>query len=340
MIDLSKNTNPYYPSRSIKNHLKNTVFKINNYPHKNSDYIKKTLSKYFDISEQNITTTNGTLGAFDSLIKNTKAKNIGFIVPTFWGMQCIASNNNCKLVYKKIKDNYSVDDIISLAKNTDLLYICNPNNPTLAYISKHKILKIVEKNPSCHFVIDETLLNFSPFYHKNSLYPEVVNYSNLSVLISFSKIFNLGGLRIGMLCSNISVIKKIEENNVIFCNNVFVESIIKDIGKDFFRIDRAIFQKNFNSFYVTLNKKHVEKFVNMNVSFVNVKFKKYVNTQKMLKFLRKNNFIIADLSSMYLELDNNWLRVSVGKLYEMKRLAILMNEFLEVNYGEKNNNCK
>ena len=52
--------------------------------------------------------------------------------------------------------------------------------------------------------------------------------------------------------------------------------------------------------------------------------------------LRENGFIIADLSSMYIELEKKWVRVSIGKSNEMKKLAKLINNFLEVNYDKQN----
>ena len=77
--------------------------------------------------------------------------------------------------------------------------------------------------------------------------------------------------------------------------------------------------------------------MDVHVSFVNIKFKNYVDINKMLNYLRENGFIIADLSSMYIELEKKWVRVSIGKSNEMKKLAKLINNFLEVNYDKKIN---
>lgn len=333
MIDLSKNINPYYPSSTIKKHLMNTISKVNCYPHKNNNYVNQLLSKYFNINEENIVLSNGTLDAFDRLIKILKTKKVGFLIPTFWGMQSIADINGCQLINCYFKNDYSLKDISNLSKKVDMIYICNPNNPTLTYVPKEELLSVIKKNSNCHFVIDETLLAFSPNYCLDSLYNEVDKFNNLSVLISFSKIFSLGGLRIAMLCSNTNIIKKIKGNNIMFSTNLFIESIIKDIGKDYFKIDRTVFQRNFNIFYSCLTKKHIDKYINLNVSFVNIKFKDYVDTEKLLVYLNMNNFNVANISSMYLELDKNWIRISVGKVNEMKKLAKLINDFLEVKYG-------
>ena len=337
MIDLSKNTNPYYPSKELKKHLIDAALNVNFYPHKDFNYVNQIFSSYFDIDEKNITITVGTLGAFDNLIKVLKVKKIGFLSPTFWGMQNVASQNKCKLVYSNATFNYSLESISKLAKKVDMIYICNPNNPTLAYLSRKNIINLLKDNRNCHFVIDETLLSFSPDYKKQSLYKEVNKYQNLSVMISFSKIFSLGGLRLALLFSNKNTIEKIKENNVMFSVNLFIENVAEYLGKNYFKIDRNIFQRNFYLFKQYLTKKHIEEYVDVHVSFVNIKFKNYVDINKMLNYLRENGFIIADLSSMYIELEKKWVRVSIGKSNEMKKLAKLINNFLEVNYDKKIN---
>ena len=340
MIDLSKNTNPYYPSYNINKHLLQAIKDINIYPPMNNNVLEGKISKYFQINENNIYLAKGTLEAFDTLLKNLKVKKIGFLTPTFWGMQVLAKKNNCELIYEQIDNNYTENQIEQLAKKVDLLYLCNPNNPTLSYINQNILKKLIKNNTNCHFVIDETLLSFSPLYYKETLYRLVNNQSNLSVMISFSKIFSLGGLRIAIMFSNQKNLDTIKKDRLIFSSNILTQYIVDDVGKEYFKIDRKKFSDNFSMFINLLDNKFIDKIINENVSFILIKFKEQVNTQKLIKYLEKNNFLIADISTMYLELEKNWVRISIGKKNDLKKLAKLINKYLEVKYEQKFNSNK
>lgn len=333
MIDLSKNTNPYYPSHSINKHLLKAINDINIYPPMNSDILENRISKYFKVNEDNIYLSKGTLEAFDTLLKSLKIKKIGFLAPTFWGMQLLAKSNGCELIYEKIENNeYTANQIEKLAKKVDLLYLCNPNNPTLSYIDQNSLKKIIKNNSDCHFVIDETLLAFSPSYEKKSLYKLVNSQSNLSVIISFSKIFSLGGLRIAIMFSNQKNLETIKKERLIFSSNILIQYIIDDLGKEYFKINRKKFEDNFSMFLKLLDNKFIDKTINKNVSFILIKFKEHINTEELIEYLKKNNFLIADISAMYLELEKNWVRISIGKKNNLKTLAKLINKYLEVKY--------
>ena len=139
-------------------------------------------------------------------------------------------------------------------------------------------------------------------------------------------------MRIALLCSTQKIIKRIKENKIIFSNSIFLENIINDIGRYYFKINRSVFKKNFEVFKSLLNFKYIDNYVDAHVSFVNIKFKNYINVDNLLIYLKKHNYIIANISSMYLELDKNWVRISIGKYRQMIKLAKLINDFLEEEY--------
>ena len=79
MIDLSKNQNPYYPTKKIYRKLKKEVKSIKFY---SEDYVKISLSKTSGnrrITERNILITNGTMEAMDLILFAKKKKKIGWI---------------------------------------------------------------------------------------------------------------------------------------------------------------------------------------------------------------------------------------------------------------------
>lgn len=79
-------------------------------------------------------------------------------------------------------------------KNSKLLFLCSPNNPTGNAFAQEDIVSLLD-----HFngmvVVDEAYIDFAD---TPSLLPLLNRYSNLIVLQTLSKAFGLAGLRLGL----------------------------------------------------------------------------------------------------------------------------------------------
>ncbi len=85
-----------------------------------------------------------------------------------------------------------VDKLEDLARDADIAYICNPNNPTGGYWENDRLLAVIGKHPHTLFVVDEAYRDFLP-----REMPALPLLGNLFLLRSLTKIFHLSGLRIG-----------------------------------------------------------------------------------------------------------------------------------------------
>ena len=102
------------------------------------------------------------------------------------------------------KDNFEInieklEELIT--KNTSLIIINNPNNPTGSYMNKLKIKKLVsmlEKYPDIFILSDEI---YSKIIFENEKMPSLLNYESLKerliVLEGWSKTFCMTGWRLG-----------------------------------------------------------------------------------------------------------------------------------------------
>ena len=81
----------------------------------------------------------------------------------------------------------------------DVLWICNPNNPTGQVIKPEVLLALIRNNPQTTFVIDEAYVDFC--MEEISLESKAGQIENLIILKSLTKNNCLPGLRLGyMLC--------------------------------------------------------------------------------------------------------------------------------------------
>lgn len=90
---------------------------------------------------------------------------------------------------------------------TQVVVICNPNNPTGAFIPKSGIEQIVSKAPeSCLVFIDEAYIEYLPDYEKQSALDLAKTHPNVLIARTFSKVYGLAGLRLGYAIGHKSII--------------------------------------------------------------------------------------------------------------------------------------
>ncbi|MDA8163618.1 MAG: aminotransferase class I/II-fold pyridoxal phosphate-dependent enzyme, partial [Desulfobacteraceae bacterium] len=77
----------------------------------------------------------------------------------------------------------------------ELVFVCNPNNPTGRLTPSADLHRLIGAHPDSLFLVDESYLPFTPEVSLLALPP----LPNLLVLSSFSKIFGIPGLRLGLL---------------------------------------------------------------------------------------------------------------------------------------------
>ncbi|PIP44472.1 MAG: histidinol phosphate aminotransferase [Deltaproteobacteria bacterium CG23_combo_of_CG06-09_8_20_14_all_60_8] len=80
----------------------------------------------------------------------------------------------------------------------ELVFICNPNNPTGGMVSSAALHQLAKNHPDTVFLVDESYISFLRE-------PSLVGFprlDNLFVLGSFSKVYGIPGLRLGFLIAS------------------------------------------------------------------------------------------------------------------------------------------
>lgn len=173
----------------------------NRYPDPLQLDVKEKLGKIKGLPTQNIFLGNGSDEAIDILFRafcNPGVDNV-IICPPTYGMYEVSANINDVEVIKVplTPEEFQLDTpniLKAINKNSKLIFICCPNNPTGNGVKWDSVKTILE-NFEGIVVIDEAYINFARY---RSLIPELLNYPNLIILQTLSKAWGLAGLRVGM----------------------------------------------------------------------------------------------------------------------------------------------
>jgi histidinol-phosphate aminotransferase len=92
------------------------------------------------------------------------------------------------------------DLLARISPRTRVIVIANPNNPTGLAAPREDLLKIAEAAPDAAVLIDEAYFEFcGETGVGETLIPALASHPNLFVARTFSKVYGLAGLRLGVL---------------------------------------------------------------------------------------------------------------------------------------------
>lgn len=179
------------------------------YPDPLQSEIKEKIAIWNDVKSSEVFVGNGSDEAIDLLFRifcEPKKDNILICPPTYGMYKVSADINDIEIKKANLTEDFEID-LESIEnefdKNTKLLFICSPNNPTGNSLDRDAILDLA-KNFRGIVVIDEAYINFSD---KKSFISEINNLKNIVVLQTFSKAWGLAGLRVGLAFANAEIIE-------------------------------------------------------------------------------------------------------------------------------------
>ncbi|TET25208.1 MAG: histidinol-phosphate transaminase [Candidatus Bathyarchaeum sp.] len=212
IVKMNLNENFAIPSEAVEKLLLDACRSIDvrAYPPPRGSLAVKAISDFLGFSESEVAVANGADEIMDLLMKVfvRRGSKVMVVEPTFPMYTFFAELYGGKKVTVMLKKDFSlnVDAILKKAdKDTRLLFVCSPNNPTGNQFRESDIKRLLEEFKGV-VVVDEAYADFAT----GSVINWIRDYDNLAVLRSFSKAFGLAGLRLGYLVSSKHVVKYVQ----------------------------------------------------------------------------------------------------------------------------------
>ncbi|MEK6678174.1 MAG: threonine-phosphate decarboxylase CobD [Nitrospirota bacterium] len=332
ILDFSSNINPLGISKKALKGLRDNLKNIVRYPDSNSLRLREAIGKYHSINPENILVNNGATALIHHIPKVLRPKRVLMLVPTFseYESACRASEAKIKFIRLKEKNDFRIDEseLIKCLDNIQLLFLCNPNNPTGRLLPRKGVLKIVDnaEKKGVIVVLDEVFIDYA---ESESLIKEAVKKKNLIVLRAFTKFFAMPGLRLGYLVTNKTLMEKIKET----IGPWPVNSLAQIAGEITLK-DRNYIQESVR--YIEKEREHLIKGISeidglvpfpSSTNFILIKIKKdRLNVPMLYDILAKRGILIRDCSNF--GVGDKFFRIAVKKRSENIRLLREMRRIL------------
>lgn len=314
-IDFSENRNIFMPNNKMKKCLLKALKKVFEYPDYKNTEVNGAIVDYFDVAYNNVSVTNGSMEAINLLTKVLNKNNATLFKPTFWGYEdaLIRYGYNVSSIPLDCELKYNINDIKVQAQRSEIMFICNPNNPTLDSIDKNLLIDIIKNNPNCHFIVDETMLIFDKEFVNKSISKYVGIVDNLSVIMSFSKFLGIAGLRTGAVFSNKVLIERIKKQMVPYSFGIIQQELLPCAfsDKDYLDKTRELIRLNKDDLCKIL--KNIGCYIiDGDTNFILVKLPFGVDANVVTQILLENNIIVRNIKDSYPELKGDWIRISIN----------------------------
>lgn len=198
--NFSSNVYNKFDLKDLKEYLWTNISSIHSYPEPDALTLRKLIGNKLGISPEEAGITNGATEAIYLIAQAFRGSKTAVIIPTFREYEDACEINNHSL--------YFIESLEDIESDTQLVWLCNPNNPTGKIYDKDYLKRIVSNNPNTCFIIDQSYAAFTN--SKIWSASEALKFNNVILLHSLTKCYAIPGLRLGYITAQKDKIAKIK----------------------------------------------------------------------------------------------------------------------------------
>ncbi|MED4400755.1 pyridoxal phosphate-dependent aminotransferase [Metabacillus fastidiosus] len=329
IIDFSVNTNPF----AINDHFEMSDISawISEYPDPNCTQLKKKYAEELAVKEGQLLFGNGASQCIFLLAENFQGKAVGIIEPTFNEYRRACDAFQCTIHTWAINEQNEwqvlLNEFESFLKEIDVLFLCNPNNPTGTIFSNvDEIIKLTEKY-DVSLIIDEAFYDFCESGDMTSLH-NIHQYEHLIILRSVTKMYNLAGARLGYIIAQEKLINELNKKLPTWSVNGIAQQLglqaVERMDKEVLRTRKRINDER---------KRVCEKLGNAGfytsssvTNYYLLRERVSENAHSLLIYLLQNGAVVRHTEN-FAHLNGKYIRIAVKTKAENDFLLALLEEW-------------
>jgi histidinol-phosphate aminotransferase len=203
IAQLASNESPFPPHPKVVEAIAAAASAMHRYPDPDATLLRRRIAERYEVEPGKVGVGNGScellLAAAEALCE--PGDEILYSWPAFSMYPYLPALTGAREIRVPLTDG-DVHDLDAMAAEvtaaTQLLIVCNPNNPTATHIPASEIAAFCERvPPHVTVVLDEAYVEFQTNDDPDATVDLLADFPNLVVLRTFSKCYGLAGLRVG-----------------------------------------------------------------------------------------------------------------------------------------------
>ncbi|WP_298319178.1 histidinol-phosphate transaminase [uncultured Aquimarina sp.] len=333
-LRLFSNENPYGPSPEVLDTITKHTNRVNRYASfhtYDTNHLKKMIAERNNIKEDQVILGHGSFEILCMLTRTFGKEQNSIIVPaTTFNVTAAFADRIFDHKVKRILLNQAMNIDLeatkkAVTKDTKLVYICNPNNPTGKALPAAELISFCKEvaSSTCTVAIDEAYIELMNPSDTPDTIKLLRENHNVLIIRTFSKAYGLAGLRVGYAMGSAETIALLNHEHYNFSGLIANPGVVAAITalEDTSYVDE--YRKK-NSEVRTYVEKKLDtrdiKYVNSSTNFILMDVK---DAKRFRSELKPFGFAIIPGGGKHYP---TWVRISVGRLEEM-------NSFLKVLDG-------
>lgn len=218
ILDFSVNTNPLgVPPKMVQN-TNDFISSFGFYPDPECHALREVLAKKYAVPSDFIYCGSGADDLLYRLVFAQRPKKALILEPTFEEYSRALILTGCAIRHLQLTEEHSfcvdIEALLSAIDGMDLVFVCNPNNPTGQLISHENMIRLVnkceEKNVIC--VVDECFMEMMRDWRVHTVKQECKFFRNLFVIDALTKTYAIPGARLGFaLTQNKEILSRMQK---------------------------------------------------------------------------------------------------------------------------------
>jgi threonine-phosphate decarboxylase len=326
-VDFSSNVNPLGISKAVLRTIRRKIYSLSaTYPDPECKDLKESLCDYLKIHPDCINLGNGATELIHIFARVFAANKVIIPCPTFCEYELASRRVGAKIVSVPLrKMELDEEQLIEKAKGSDVVFLCNPNNPT-SLLYRRSLKKIINGiDSSTKILVDECFIELINEPDRFTMIKYLNEFDNLVILRSLTKSFGLAGLRLGYCVSCPKLAKKFNNCRVSWNVNGIAQragiAALKDLRH--LTIARKVIKKEREFMRVGMERRMKNFFPlksDANFFLIRLSSNKF-STEVRDYLLLKNGILVRDCST-FLGMGSRFIRVAIKT---HKENLILMN---------------
>jgi histidinol-phosphate aminotransferase len=202
-VKLASNESPWGPHPAVVEAIARAAAGANRYPEQFSPTLRRRIAERHDTDPARVAIGNGScellLAASEALCE--PGAEIVFAWPSFSIYSHLAALSGAREIRVPLAEG-DVHDLEAMLAEvtaaTQLVLVCNPNNPTSTHLPAAEIASFCDRLPAhATVVLDEAYVEFQLDDDPDATADLLADFPNLVLLRTFSKVYGLAGLRCG-----------------------------------------------------------------------------------------------------------------------------------------------